>query len=136
MTKSILSHLQTLPAVEVRSSSIPSELPQLRHLSLECTFHSTPSAWREGFAHGYLPWLWDLELDAIAHKEASKPPEQEWNWELLVRQLAQFDLREPRAILQNLPMGLTNRRRIWGLVEDILSAEVADYYDTQWPKKL
>ena len=126
-TKSILSHLQTLSAAQHQaSSSDRSQLPLYRELSLECTFQSPPSAWREALAHGYLPWLWDLEPDAIAHKEACKSPGKEWNWELFVRQLAQVNLHEPRAVLEDLPMGLRNRRRIWRLVEDILSQEVID----------
>ena len=28
----------------------------------------------------------------VARKEAPKPPDEEWNWELLVQQLAQFDI--------------------------------------------
>lgn len=125
MTMSILSQLQTLPAAELNSSSSElSQLPGIKDLSLECTTHSSSRAWREALARGYLSWLWDLEPDAVVHKEASKPLEQEWNWELLVRQLAQVDLHEPRAVLENLPIGLRNRRRIWRLVEDILSEEV------------
>lgn len=127
MTNLILSHLQSLPAAELDPSSTePSQLPQAKNLSLECTAQSSSSAWREEFVRGYLPWLWDLEINAVAHKEASKPAEREWNWELLVRQLAQVNLHEPRAILDNLPMGLRNRRRIWRLAEDILSEEVDD----------
>lgn len=125
MTNLILSHLQTLPAAELDPSSTePSRLPQPKNLSLECTAQSSSNAWREALVRGYLPWLWDLEPGVIAHKEASKPAEQEWNWELLVRQLAQVDLHEPRAVLENLPMGLRNRRRIWRLADDILSEKV------------
>lgn len=125
MTELILSQLQTLSAAEVDSSSTePSPLPRPENLSLECTSQSSPGAWREALAGGYLSWLWDLEPDVLLRKEASKPLRQEWNWELLVRQLAQVDLHEPRAVLEDLPMGLRNRRRIWRLVEDVCSDDV------------
>ena len=135
MKKSILSQLRTLPAAKFRSSSPePFQLPPISDLSLECTLQICPSIWRKALAQSYLPWLWDLDPDAIAQKEEAKPPEQEWNWELLVRQLAQVDLHEPKAILEDLPMGLRNRRRIWRIVEDMLSVEAADYYLSQWQK--
>ena len=127
MTNLVLSHLQTLSAGKLDPPSTePSQLPQPENLSLECTAQSSSSAWREALMRCYLPWLWDLEPIAIAHKEASKPAEQEWNWELLVRQLAQVDLHQPRAVLENLPMGLRNRKRIWRLAEDMLSEKVDD----------
>ena len=105
-------------------SSKVSQLPRSSDLSLDCTALSSPNVWCEALTSGYFPWLWDLEPAIIAHKEASKPLEQEWNWELLVRQLAQADLHEPKAVLEDLPIGLRNRRRIWRIVEDMLSEEV------------
>ena len=120
----ILSQLRTLPISEFDPSSTKtSQLPQPNDLSLECTAQNSFSTWREALTNGYLPWLWDLEPDAVANKEASKSLGRQWNWELLVRQLAQVNLHEPKAILEGLPMGLRNRRRIWRLVEDILSEE-------------
>lgn len=136
MTKSVLSQLQTVPTAELHSlSPEPPTLSRISDLPMECAFQISPSAWCEALREGCLSWLWDLDPDAVAQKEVAKPPEQEWNWELHVRQLAQVNLHEPRAVLEALPMGLRNRRRIWRLVEDILSEEVADYYITQWQKK-
>lgn len=134
MTKTILAQLQLMSAAESQSLSRFPELPSMEGLSLSCTLNGHPSAWRDALAQSYLPWLWDLEPDTIAHKEASKPPEQEWNWELLVRQLAQVNIHEPGAVLEGLPMGLRNRRRIWRIVKDILSSKVDDYYTSQWHK--
>ena len=68
-----------------------------------------------------LPWLWDLDLRAVMRKEAELRGGDEWNWELLVRQLAQGDIYEPRKVLEDLPLGLRNRRRIWRLVGDIMA---------------
>lgn len=73
---------------------------------------ANPDIWRKALADGYLPWLWDLEWSIIARKEASKPPEHLWDWGQLVRQLAQIHLHEPKAVFEDLPMGLRNRRRI------------------------
>ena len=133
ITTVILSHLLPVsPTKIVASSSKAPELPPAEQLDLECQFDYHPNIWRQGLLTGYLPWLWDLEPAAISHKEASKPHDQEWNWELLVRQLAQVNLHEPKAILVDVPLGLRNRRRIWRIVEDMLSAEPDSYYDTQW----
>ena len=124
MTELVLSRLRTLRTAEFDPSSTKtSQLPQPNDLSLECTAQNSFSIWREALTNGYLPWLWDLKPDALAHKEASKPLGGQWNWELLVRQLARVDLHEPKAVLEDLPMGLRNRRRIWRRVKDILSEE-------------
>lgn len=40
----------------------------LKHLYLKCTAQSSSSAWRKALVQGYLPWLWDLEPSAVAHK--------------------------------------------------------------------
>ncbi|KAL8709203.1 MAG: hypothetical protein Q9225_007488, partial [Loekoesia sp. 1 TL-2023] len=108
LAASILTHLQLLP------SRTPAKAPQ----------PLTPALFP-------FPWLWDVSSDAIAHKESSKPPDQEWNWDLLAHQLSQPDLHDPGAVLANLPMGLRNRRRIWRIVEDMLSVEGEEYYEQQ-----
>lgn len=131
----ILSHLQTVFTAKFDTSSAEViELPPAANLGVECTFDKHPSMWRQVLLRGYLPWLWDLETAAIAHKEAPKPQGQEWDWELLVRQLAQVKLHEPKAIFEDLPMGLRNRRRIWRIVEDMLAEEADCYYASQWGK--
>ena len=56
-------------------------------------------------------------------KEAELRGGDEWNWELLVRQLAQITLYEPGQVLKDLPLGLRNRRRIWRLVGDIMATD-------------
>ena len=99
------------------------QLPPTQELGLECEFEVAPSTWREALTQGYLPWLRDLDVRGITLREAAKPQGQQWNWELLVRQLAQANLHEPRAVLYDLPMGFRNRRRIWRLVDDILAEE-------------
>ena len=132
----ILSHLQPLsPASFDASSAEASGLPPAANLDVECRYDNHPSIWRNALARDYyLPWLWDLDPAAVAHKEASNPHGQEWDWELLVRQLAQVKLHEPKAIFVDLPMGLRNRRRIWRIVDDMLSEEPESYYASQWRK--
>lgn len=41
-----------------------------------------------------------------------------WDWELLVRQLAQLDAFEPGGVMESAPWALRNRRRIWRLLDD------------------
>lgn len=101
--------------------SAQAQLPPIHELGLECEFKVVPSAWREALTQGYLPWLWDLDKEAITFKEAAKPEDHQWNWELLVRHLAQVEIHKPRAVLDDLPMGFRNRRRIWRLVDDIIA---------------
>ena len=127
-----LSNLQSISPARINVSATEAfSLPPASKLDLECKFDHHPHIWRQALSEGYLPWLWDLDPAAIAQKEASKPHGQEWNWELFVRQLAQINLYEPRAILVDLPMGLRNRRRIWRIIMNMLSEEVDSYYDSQ-----
>ena len=133
IASAILSHLQLVSQASINAFAIEtSSLPLASKLDLEFKLNYHPNVWRQALSEGYLPWLWDLEPAAIAQKEASKPLSHEWNWELVVRQLAQINLHEPKAIMVDLPMGLRNRRRIWRIVVDMLSEEVDSYYDTQW----
>ena len=127
-----LSHLQSISPADINGFTTEAfNLPPASNLELECKLDHHPDDWRQALAEGYLPWLWELDSAAIAQKEASKPHGQEWNWELLVRQLAQVNLHEPKIILMDLPLGLRNRRRIWRIIVDMLSEEADSYCDTQ-----
>lgn len=147
MTELILSHLQLLPkglqhfSITSSSQKAPPSLPplppeiihciieQLKPFSdppLACQFVIFPSHWRQALLDGtLLPWLSDLDQRIVMRKEAELQEGDEWNWKLLVRQLAQDNLYEPRKVLEDLPLGLRNRRRIWRLVSDIMATEVA-----------
>ena len=111
---------QHSPRSEMRSliRRLPAELQDLifkefhpwRNPPLACTRLVDPINWRALFKD-LLPWLWDLDLNEVPKRPASISS-QEWDWELLIRQLAQsgaFD-RFPR---------LRNRQRIWHLLEDM-----------------
>lgn len=147
MTELVLSRLQLLPKglqhLSINSSSqeappsLPSLPPEIIHSIIEqlnpfsdpplaCHFLILPSHWRQALLDGtLLPWLSDLDPRIVMRKQAELQEGDEWNWELLVRQLAQGNLYEPRKVLEDLPLGLRNRRRIWRLVGDIMATEVA-----------
>jgi hypothetical protein len=89
------------------------------------------SWWKEALMHKkLLPWLWDLDVKMIRRK-ASNPPKNwfgaagtwmEWDWESLVRQLAQthfyknFTLHNSGA---GIALALKNRRRIFLIMDDL-----------------
>ncbi len=152
MIESVLSHLQYLPATISFSSStspneglapfllpVPSEIIEhivkylvpLSDPPLQCTFLLAPFYWRQALLDGLvLPWFPDFDPITVTNKDEDNSQQtagggnQQWNWELLVRQLAQTNLHQPRNGLNPIPLGLRNRRRIWRLVEDILSASI------------
>ena len=75
--------------------------------------------WRLIFVDGrLLPFLWDLKLCQALQSEGD---DISWNYELLVRQLAQVEYFESG---KNVPPGLRNRRRIWRLVEEMYVGDV------------
>lgn len=71
-----------------------------------------------------LPWLWDLDIEAVFAKESSREGVI-WDWEMLVRQLSQVTAFEPGNPLEDVHPGLRNRRRIWRIVEDMRTDEFA-----------
>ncbi|KAK3167160.1 hypothetical protein OEA41_010286 [Lepraria neglecta] len=149
LTDSILAHVQAIPPPCPQSRIVPMDglapsLPQLpreliaaimRHLSpfsdapKECSFLVSPSYWLQTLLEcSLIPWLWDLDTEAILRKEQSKSKGQEWNWELLIRRMAQNDIYESKKVtwaMENVPLGLRNRKRIWGLIQDIFVEEVS-----------
>lgn len=137
MTDQVLQSLEILPPLEPLSGQtsllqLPTEVmasitEAMRPFSdppLECSFLLPPSYWLDALLHGsLLPWLWDLNEQAIMRKEKSKTAGREWNWELLVRHLAQCDTQEPRPAFWakvDPSFGLKNRKRIWDLVNEVL----------------
>lgn len=106
--------------------NIIKQMGALQDPPLQCNYLVDQSWWRLALRDGVvLPWLPDLDLQSLSRKEASLSAGQEWNWELLVRQLAQTDIYKPKMVLEDLALGLRNRRRIWRLVEDILATKVS-----------
>jgi hypothetical protein len=110
-------HLPTEIIDQIGAQLQPFESP-----SLVPTQTLPPSAWRELlFSRKILPWLWDLDssvLESRRSDSASSYTEGEWDWELLVRQLAQVDVFNDENIIANVQLRLRNRRRIWRLVDE------------------
>ena len=137
MTEKLLSHLKSIHETGSPASlegkgeakvpdltSIMEQLDWFHEPSLQCRFLDTPAEWLQALLQpALLPWLWDLDYEMLRMKERSKAKGREWNWELFVRQLAQPGIFEAGAVVKDLPLGLRNRRRIWRLVDDLLSAK-------------
>ena len=137
---SILKGLLPLPQSPAQGEmsfryDLPPELaiPIMEHLKpfsdapLTCTYIVLPMHWRRVLLSGtLLPWLWDLDqasdIWALNYEHFSQVPfATGGDWESLARLLAQVEVYEPFGLLEGLPLGLKNRRRIWRLVEDALS---------------
>ncbi|KAI8666030.1 hypothetical protein NCS57_00826300 [Fusarium keratoplasticum] len=58
-------------------------LPQ-RSLPIDCTYLMPQDEWKHVFIN--IPFLWDLDHEAIHKKTHSAPPNTEWDWEKLTRQ--------------------------------------------------
>ncbi|KAI0467190.1 hypothetical protein F4859DRAFT_279079 [Xylaria cf. heliscus] len=105
--------------------------------SLQVTRILPPRVWKQILFSGHLiPWLWDLDNEEVTRyrirefyhsnigaaigdqeKGANVFNEDLWDWELLCRQLAQFNVLEAGGILNGRSMKLWNRRRIWKLLD-------------------
>ena len=64
----------------------------------------------------------DREACCRKDAEATKGNIRPWDWELLVRTLAQEKVFEGEASLADAPLGLQNRRRIWCTIEEIFAS--------------
>lgn len=73
------------------------------------------------FSGKMFPWLWDLTSDSLASMidadRRTYEDDNAWDWEQLVRQLAQVDIFTKGHTMENVQLGLRNRRRIWRLVD-------------------
>ncbi|KAK6702260.1 hypothetical protein QX201_009210 [Fusarium graminearum] len=106
--------------------------------SLECTYLMPQSWWKEILCQ--VPFLWDLENDIVKAKEQEAVSGSfEWNWEKLVRQLLSevpifVSDNDEENELENIwsyqtvgltvPLGFTNRRRIWQVLVDMYPNDV------------
>ncbi|KAI9706305.1 MAG: hypothetical protein M1820_004881 [Bogoriella megaspora] len=135
-------HLGRLP-VEVMDL-IETFIHPLDEPTLSCNRILSPSFWRDGLVSGRLiPFLWDL-VPTSAHAQSSalgrinwfkavtSEEGQQWDWELLVRQLSQPGAFEDGQLFSDVPIGLKNRRRIWRLVEDMYLGDVQPTKKNLW----
>ena len=103
-------------------------------LPLPCKRLLAPIHWRRLLLKdGIFPWLWDIDHRVTADHGFDVRDEDltvseymdvhwadnGWDWELLVRELAQSNVFEPGSTMQYAPSGLRNRRRIWRVLEEM-----------------
>ncbi|KAF4968099.1 hypothetical protein FSARC_4460 [Fusarium sarcochroum] len=123
-----------------RLDSLPQELKDkiISHLGCglvtEVSNHLLPqSYWKQLLVQ--IPFLWDLDADKV--QQFPDIPGKEWDWERLVRQLmtgptdstivsqekswdgARTKVWSYKRAGLDVPLGLTNRRRIWQILDDM-----------------
>jgi hypothetical protein len=94
------------------------EMMLFKNPSLVCTRQIDQKHWSRGLSKGrLLPLLWDVDI--TSYNEA-------WDYELLVRQLAQDEFLDMASKLrEDVPAGLLNRCRIWKLLEEMYIGDVS-----------
>ncbi|KAM5356755.1 hypothetical protein ACJ41O_003401 [Fusarium nematophilum] len=141
LTTRLLSNLQhiepatiTSQAFQARFDGLPQELKDkiasiLLHetMPVNCTGLMPQPCWKELVLQ--IPFLWDLDRDSMS--DFTESTNADWDWERLYRQLM---TRPTVAIFPetggckpwnyqdvglSVPPGLTNRRRIWQVLEDM-----------------
>ncbi|KAL8941407.1 MAG: hypothetical protein Q9216_002252 [Gyalolechia sp. 2 TL-2023] len=90
----------------------------------------TPEFWMHALMTGKaVPWLWDLNQDMCMVKHHFRKPNEskdnDWDWELMVRQLSQVDVFDLGRLMGRAPGGLRNRRRIWRCCRELVPDTVA-----------
>ncbi|KAM0542444.1 hypothetical protein ACHAPJ_012808 [Fusarium lateritium] len=140
----LMSNLQWVDGTETESSSFERHLldlpPELRDhitsflssgsVALECNYIMPQSYWMQAFIR--MPHLWDLDMAVIQDVlSSSNLEDREWNWEKLTRQVmagptplamrdeSEHGLWEYKDVGLDVPDGLTNRRRIWQVLDDM-----------------
>jgi hypothetical protein len=113
------------------------------------------SWWREALINKkLLPWLWDLNVEMIRKKDSKAPRNWfggpgtwvEWDWESLVRKLAQTEFYRDigiHAVGEGAVLALKNRRRIFLIMDDLVRTkhyeprmkECIDWEDSDCPEK-
>ncbi|KAE8380574.1 hypothetical protein BDV26DRAFT_279480 [Aspergillus bertholletiae] len=85
-------------------------------------------------------WMWrdmlfnQQDYPAISNTDDDVPTygaEGVWNWERLVRTLAQVEVFEPGNPLQHAPLRLRNRRRIWRILEKAKDEDIEEWFDAK-----
>ncbi|KAE8395808.1 hypothetical protein BDV23DRAFT_144852 [Aspergillus alliaceus] len=159
LTQEILSYLQPLPpssqgqsGLSLKLEALPTELQDMIYKSLHpfinpeqtCTRSLPPRLWRDLlFNRQILPWLWDLDISAlqscpVASDSVDVPTfeaEGVWDWERLVRTLAQVRVFEPGQPLEHAPLRLRNRRRVWRLLEEAEDEDIEEWLDAHVYKR-
>lgn len=161
LTSEILSYLQPLPKGRRSSFSeksilmkkLPTEI--IEHICLHlhpfadpgvaCTYELSTNIWRDLLFHQQLlPWLWDLDPSILespplqySNSQPSYSKDDFWDWEQLVRKLAQVEVFEPGNSLENAPLRIRNRKRIWRLLDEGRRFDIEDWtWDGKYQKDL
>jgi len=94
----------------------------IHNLPLQCTRLIEPVYWQRLLRSKYLPYLWDFDITVIQYCLS----DEKWDYELLVRQLAQEGIWEyfKRNDSGKHNHGIWNRRRIWRLVGEMKVGDV------------
>ncbi|KAE8416500.1 hypothetical protein BDV36DRAFT_284520 [Aspergillus pseudocaelatus] len=159
LTQEILSYLQPLPpslqgqpGLSLELEALPTEILDMIYNNLHpfvnpgqiCTRSLPSSLWRDMlFNRHVLPWLWDLDISALrsypvtpdAGNVLTYEADDVWDWERLVRTLAQVEVFEPGNPLQHAPLRLRNRRRIWRLLEEAEDEDIEEWLDSHVYKR-
>lgn len=114
-SQQLASQLAPLPPElldDILTHLLPFENPPLNPTRL-----LPPSKWRSMLFSGkILPWLWDLDDTALDSRSIENLPsyrdDDTWDWELLIRQLAQADVFSEGSQMSKVQLGLRNRRRL------------------------
>ncbi|CAJ2500587.1 Uu.00g034400.m01.CDS01 [Anthostomella pinea] len=123
------SFAQLSPEVQDR---ILSDMDPCSPLPLTCNRVLPPSAWKRILSEALLtPYLWDIDTSSLPSQDSGI------DYEFLVRQLTQSEVfnggREgddcydscEGQLLQDAPVGLRNRRRIWRVLESMRAGDMA-----------
>ncbi|KAG2003841.1 hypothetical protein GB937_009333 [Aspergillus fischeri] len=153
LTQEILSYLRPLPpslqgqsGLSLGLEALPTELQDMVFKNLHpfinppqtCTRSLPSRLWRDLlFYRQILPWLWDLDISALQScpvtSDAVDVPtfeaEEVWDWERLVRTLAQVEVFEPGQPLEHAPLRLRNRRRIWRLLGEAEDGDIDEWVE-------
>ncbi|KAF5672316.1 hypothetical protein FHETE_3814 [Fusarium heterosporum] len=144
LTSSLTDDLPKVSESEHALGDLPKKLVDeiISHILSESqspptTYNLPQPLWKEILVQ--IPFLWDLDVEQIKQfPDIPTDQHREWNWEKLVRTVACGPLREYRLGGENteaekhtpgvwdyshvkldVPPGLTNRRRIWQILEDV-----------------
>jgi hypothetical protein len=94
------------------------DMTPFKNPSLQCTRLMAQEHWFRGLSKGHLlPLLWDVDVRSY---------DKAWDYELLVRQLAQEEFLDVASkSRKDVPPGLRNRCRIWKLLEEMYIGDVS-----------
>ena len=138
VSETLLSNLHLVPtstSIQPGTSRLPPEILSqiLSYLSPftdpspQCNYIVPQSCWREELVIcNLLPWLPAVDAEVLIAKDQQCPEDRSWDWERLVRYLAQRSILDSKnSDYDGVAFGIRNRRRIWQLSDDILEVDLS-----------